>query len=97
MALKKRNVRFLATHWVPEATAMDAPRRRMNDLRRRADAICRTILTEDYPDVDIAIARQRLREFVEEEFPDRLALFEWVYESRFDRLIEQFRGESASL
>ena len=67
------------------------------ELKWRADAVCAMILTPDYPDVDIAIARQRLRELAEEEFPERMTLYEWVYESRFDRLIEQFRGDSASL
>ena len=64
------------------------------ELRRRADAVCRLILTEDMPDVDIAIARARLREFAERRFPDRMTLFDMVYESRFDRLMDQFRPES---
>jgi len=63
----------------------------MNELRRRADEICRLILTEDYPDVDVAIAREQLRYYVEEHFADRMELYDMIYESRFDRLIEQFR------
>lgn len=61
------------------------------ELRRRADEICRFILTDDYPDVDIAIARQRLREFAEKNVPERMGLYDMIYESRFDRLEAQFR------
>jgi hypothetical protein len=66
-------------------------RSKMRQLGRRADRVCRLILTSDYPDVDIAIARARLREACEELFPDRLHLFDLIYESRFDRLWDQFR------
>lgn len=61
------------------------------DIKRRADEISRMILREDYPAVDIAIARGHLREYVESEAPDKLALYDMVYEGRFDRLWEQFR------
>lgn len=64
----------------------------MNEMRKRADEVCRLILTEDYPDVDIAIARGNLREYAEEHFPDRMRLYDMVYESRFNRLVEQFRA-----
>jgi len=73
---------------------MDRPRKarhRIQGLARLADRVCTLILTKDYADVDIAIQRGKLREHVEREFPDRLELYEMVYESRFDRLIEQFR------
>ena len=62
------------------------------EVRRRADALCRMIMTPDYPDVDIEIARQSLRDFVEEDFPGRTEMFEGIYERRFERLIEQFRA-----
>ena len=70
-----------------------AARQRITRLARMADRICTLILTSDYPDVDVAIERAKFREFVEAEFPDRLDLYEMVYESRFDRLVEQFRAE----
>ena len=65
------------------------------ELRRRADEVSRLILTEDWPDVDVAIARARLREWVENEMPEKLALYDMIYESRFDRLEEQFREDKA--
>ena len=76
----------------PTADRHLAARQRTARLARMADRICTLILTSDYPDVDVAIERSKFREFVEGEFPDRLALCDMVYESRFDRLIEQFRA-----
>lgn len=66
---------------------------KMAYLQRRADRVCVLILRTDYPDVDIAIARANLRQLAEGLFPDRLDLYDMIYESRFDRLVEQFRNE----
>ncbi|MBI4574912.1 MAG: hypothetical protein HY722_01470 [Planctomycetes bacterium] len=49
------------------------------------------ILDPEIPAVDVAIARARLRERCAEWFPDRMELYDMVYERRFDRLWEQFR------
>jgi hypothetical protein len=76
---------------VPPMLNPDQRRERIGRLARQVDRVCTLILTDDYPDVDVAIERARLRELVEAEFPDRLDLYDMVYESRFDRLIEQFR------
>jgi hypothetical protein len=62
----------------------------MEELRRRADRICQLILRSDFPLVDVGIERARLRDWCEMMVPDRLDLYEMVYESRFERLIEQF-------
>ena len=61
-------------------------RRRMHELRKRADAITARILYSDEPwvDVDIAIAKMR-----DELDPDRAWLFEAVYVARWERLREQ--------
>jgi hypothetical protein len=61
-------------------------------LGQRADVLCRMILSSECPDVDVAIERGRLRELAETLFPDRMELYEMIYESRFDRLWEQFRA-----
>ncbi|MEE9273755.1 MAG: hypothetical protein V3V62_00410 [bacterium] len=61
-------------------------------IQRGADRICTLILTADYPAVDVAIERARLREECRRLLPDRLALYDMVYESRFDRLWAQFRS-----
>jgi hypothetical protein len=62
----------------------------MEELRSRADRICRLILASGGSDPDSAVERSLLWEWCERTLPDRLALYEMVYESRFERLIEQF-------
>ncbi len=70
--------------------AVDPRRKDMDELKRGAAEICSLLVNTDYPEVDIAIMRNRLRERCEELFPDRMDLFDMIYESRFDRLWEQF-------
>ena len=65
--------------------------RKAEELKRIADEVCRMILDERFPDVDVEIAQNRVREKCRELFPDKLELFEMIYESRFRRLWEQFR------
>ena len=72
-----------------------AARQTMRELQRMADRLCTLILTSDYPDIDITIERASLRSKCEELFPDRMDLYDMVYESRFDRLMEQFREEES--
>ena len=67
---------------------------RYRELRRLADHISSLIVSSDYPGIDVVIEIRKLREFVEEHFPDRMDLFEKVYESRFKRLWEQWRATS---
>jgi hypothetical protein len=42
--------------------------------------------------IDIEIEKQKLRERISELFPDKIRFYELIYESRFRRLEEQFRG-----
>ena len=70
---------------------MRSGRDKMRELSRMADEVCRLILQSDYPDIDVTIAREKVRQRCEELFPDRMDLFELIYDSRFDRLWEQFR------
>lgn len=65
----------------------------MRELQRMADQVCFLILSSDLPEVDIAIERSKVRERCLELYPDREDLYEMIYESRFDRLWDQFRGE----
>ncbi len=67
------------------------------ELQRKADHIGSLIVASDYPAIDVTIEARKLREFVEEHFPDSVELFEMVYGSRFRRLWEQFRSEEESL
>ncbi|MFV1957864.1 MAG: hypothetical protein ACC662_00485 [Planctomycetota bacterium] len=65
------------------------PRQAAETLRRRADAITSLILYGDLPSIDVEIAIQALREDVRRDLPDRLALFDMVYEARWQRLRDQ--------
>ena len=67
----------------------------MKTLQREADRIAVLILSTDLPQIDIVIQVERLRELCEELFPGREELFEMIYASRFERLMEQF-GEDRS-
>ncbi len=62
-----------------------------HDLQRRADYICLLIVSSDLPEVDIEIEKNKLRAEVEENWPEKLRLYEMIYESRFDRLWQQWR------
>ena len=50
------------------------------------------ILSSDLPAIDIAIEKSKVRERCLTLYPDREWLYDMIYESRFDRLWEQFRG-----
>ncbi len=53
--------------------------------------MCSLILISDYPEIDIEIEESKVRERCEEWYPDSMVLYEMIYESRFNRLREQFR------
>jgi hypothetical protein len=72
---------------------MPDPREGMRDLQRMANRVCTLILSSDLPAIDIEIEKNKVREFCLDLYPDREGLYEMVYESRFQRLWEQFRGE----
>ena len=76
---------------VMNATAMPDPRETMRELQRMADRVCTLILSSDLPAIDIEIEKNKVREWCLELYPDREELYEMVYESRFQRLWEQFR------
>ncbi len=74
---------------------MADPRERMRDIQRMVDRVCVLILSSDLPAIDIEIEKGKVRERCLELYPDREQLYEMVYESRFQRLWDQFRGEPA--
>jgi hypothetical protein len=68
------------------------------DLQRRTDRICSLILISDFPAADIAVERSLLRGEVADNYPEVIDLYDQVFESRFERLWEQFRvAEEAAL
>lgn len=62
------------------------------EFQRAADRIAFLIVASDYPRIDIDIERRNLRRLCQRLYPDRAELFEMVYEARFTRLWNQFRG-----
>ena len=70
---------------------MNPHRDRMHQLQRMADRVCVMILSSDLPAIDIEIEKNKVRERCLEMYPDRETLYEMIYESRFQRLWEQFR------
>ena len=72
---------------------MNPRRDRMHQLQRMADRVCVLILSSDLPAIDIEIQKNKVRERCLELYPEQEQLYEMVYESRFQRLWEQFRGE----
>jgi hypothetical protein len=64
------------------------------ELQRRADAVASLIVASDWAGIDVVIEIRKLKEFVQTKMPGRRSLFEIIYESRFKRLWQQFRGEA---
>ena len=66
---------------------------RVREIGRMADRISSLIVASGYPMIDIEIEKQKLREMIEEMFPDKTDLYGLIYEPRFRRLEEQFRQQ----
>ena len=67
------------------------PRDKMREVQRMASWVCVLILDTDLPAIDIEIEKNKVRERCLELYPDREDLYDMIYESRFQRLWEQFR------
>jgi hypothetical protein len=63
----------------------------IRELAAMADRIAALIVGSDYPLIDIEIEKQNLRERISELFPDKIDLYDLIYEPRFRRLKDQFR------
>ena len=74
---------------------MSDPRETMREFQRMADWVCTLILSSRPSRYRIEIEKNKVRERCLELYPDREELYEMVYESRFQRLWEQFRGEGS--
>jgi nucleoside-triphosphatase len=60
-------------------------------LQQQADRICEMIVASDVAEIDIEIQQAKLRDMVARMFPDKVPLYQLLYESRFRRLWQQFR------
>ena len=61
-------------------------------FQRRVDRLCFLIVATDCPEKDINIERLFLRTEAARLFPEKYYLYDMLYESRFRRLLEQFRN-----
>jgi hypothetical protein len=73
--------------------ALVAEERRLQELARAAERLCFLIVATDCPRIDIEIERGNLRRRCASLFPDKMELYDMVYEGRFRRLWEQFRRD----
>ncbi|MBI3312882.1 MAG: hypothetical protein HYZ83_01415 [Candidatus Omnitrophica bacterium] len=71
-------------------------RKKAKEIQDDAQLICQMILDENCPPVDIEIAKDQLKAKVENFFPDKIEVYRMIYESRFNRLWEQFRTSRPS-
>ena len=71
--------------------ASEEERKKAREIQEDAQDICRMILNEECPVVDIEISKDHLREKVKNYFPDKMTVYHMIYEARFKRLWEQFR------
>ena len=72
--------------------ARSAEDRKIREIRAMADRIASLIVGSDYPIIDIEIEKQKLKERISELFPDKVDLYDLIYEPRFRRLKDQFRN-----
>ena len=66
---------------------------KVNEIQDAAQKICRMILSDEVAKVDVEIEQEKLRQKVEQYFPDKLETYRMIFEARFTRLWEQFRDE----
>jgi hypothetical protein len=65
--------------------------RKVREIQNMADRIASLIVGSDYPMIDIEIEKQKLKNRISELFPEKIGLYDLIYEPRFSRLKEQFR------
>ena len=70
----------------------ETEREKAREIQQDAQDICRMILDEQGPEVDIEIAKEKLEEKVARFFPDKMEVYRMIYGARFKRLWDQFRS-----
>ena len=63
-------------------------------FQRRVDRLSFLIVATDISERDINIERLFLRTEVARLFPERSHFYKMLHESRFQRLVDQFRGKA---
>lgn len=75
---------------------MEATEQDYRWLQRRVDRLCSLIITSTVTDGRIHDERYILRHQASWLFPNRMDLYDLIYESRFRRLWQQFRASPDS-
>ena len=65
------------------------------NFQRHVDRLCFLIVATECPDREIEIERLHLRVQAMSLFPEKISLYDIIYESRFRRLRDQFRCSNA--
>jgi hypothetical protein len=71
---------------------MSSDEQAYRDFQRHVDRLCFLIVASDCSEREIDIERLHLRVQAINLFPDRMPLYDLVYEGRFERLRHQFRS-----
>lgn len=66
-------------------------------FQQHVDRLCFLIVATACSDSEIDIERLHLRTQAMQLFPEKMQLYDWLYESRFRRLRQQFRSPSENL
>lgn len=77
---------------MPHGSRAERPDEAGEMLQRMADRVARMILTSSCSDLECALAERELRMECLRLLPEKMALYDLVYTSRFRRLREQFRS-----
>jgi hypothetical protein len=70
---------------------MEPSQQAYRNFQRHVDRLCLLIVASDCSDREIDIERLHLRVQAATLFPEKMPLYDMVYESRFRRLRQQFR------
>jgi hypothetical protein len=73
---------------------MESNEHDFRNFQRHVDRLCFLIVATNCPDREIDIEKLHLRVQAMRLFPDKISLYDLIYESRFRRLREQFRQNS---
>lgn len=65
---------------------------KLSEIKNAQDRIVFLILNAGSEAVDIEIEKAKFRELIRSLFPDKIHLYDLIYEPRFKRLWEQFRS-----
>ena len=74
----------------------DRRRAAQQALAEAADRVSQLIVLTDASVLDVAVARSQVRELCHRLFPDRIEVFDRIYEARWDRLWAQWRAPDAA-